>query len=64
MGLPTIALDDKYTRHISCASRVSMSAGCSVEDDLAAGIDLFPGTDPHFGLDEVEVEAEVYERSL
>lgn len=41
-----------------------MSAGCSVEDDLAAGIDLFPGTDPHFGLDEVDVEAEVYERSL
>jgi hypothetical protein len=34
------------------------------ENDLAAGVDLFPGVDPCLGLDEVDVEAERYERSL
>jgi hypothetical protein len=44
--------------------RACVGANFSVEDDLAGGIDLFPGADPHLGLDEVDVEAEVYERSL
>jgi hypothetical protein len=44
--------------------RACVGAGYSVEDDLATGIDLFPGADPYLGLDEVDVEAEVYERSL
>jgi hypothetical protein len=41
-----------------------VSASSSLEDDLAAGVDLFPGVDPCLGLDEVDVEAECYERSL
>jgi hypothetical protein len=41
-----------------------VGAGSSLEDDLAAGVDLFPGVDPCLGLDEVDVEAERYERSL
>ena len=43
---------------------VGAGASAALEDDLAAGIDLFPGADPVLGLDEVDVEAEVYERSL
>jgi hypothetical protein len=31
---------------------------------LAAGVDLFPGGDPCLGLEEVDMEAERYERSL
>jgi hypothetical protein len=34
------------------------------EDDLAVGGDLYPSADPVLGIDEVDVEAEVYERSL
>jgi hypothetical protein len=45
-------------------ARVSTGAGCSLEDDIAAGVDLFPGVDPCLELDEVDVEAERYERSL
>lgn len=44
--------------------RVGAAAHAVLEDDLAAGSDLFPGVDPVLGLDEVDVEAEVYERSL
>lgn len=44
--------------------RACVGAGYSVEDDLATGIDLFPGADPHLRLDEVDVGAEFYERSL
>jgi hypothetical protein len=43
---------------------VGAGARAAREDDLTAGIDLFPGADPCLGLDEVDVEAEVYERSL
>lgn len=43
---------------------VGAGARVALKDDLASGIDLFPGADPHLGLDEVDVEAERYERSL
>jgi hypothetical protein len=44
--------------------RTRASMDRDLGDDLTAGVDLFPGADPHLGLDEVDVEAERYERSL
>lgn len=45
-------------------ARISTSERSLLEDDLAAGVDLFPGADPCLGIDGVDVEAERYERSL
>lgn len=44
--------------------RSSAKAHRPPKDDLAAAVDLFPGGDPHLALDEVDAEAERYERSL
>lgn len=69
-GTPTVS--PKFARLMRSPRRpllerpgvVRVGAGSSLEDDLAAGVDLFPGADPCLGLDDVDVEAERYERSL